>query len=62
MDQGAQFIIASHSPIILAYPGATILSFDDGEIRPADYDSLEHVTIMRTFLNDPQSYLRHLLA
>jgi len=62
VDQRAQFIIASHSPIILAYPGATILSFDGGEIRPADYDSLEHVTIMRTFLNDPQSYLRHLLA
>lgn len=35
--QGSQFIIASHSPILLGVPGAAILSFDNGEIHPCDY-------------------------
>jgi predicted ATPase len=61
IEQGAQFIIATHSPIILAYPGALIYSFDDGKIQPCDYETLEHVTITRTFLNNPDAYLRHLL-
>lgn len=62
VDQDAQFIIATHSPILMAYPGATILSFDAGAITPVDYDSLEHVSITRSFLNDPDQYLRHLMA
>jgi predicted ATPase len=59
-EQGSQFIIATHSPMLLALPGARILSFDGGEIQPASYETLEHVQIMRTFLADPESYLRHL--
>jgi predicted ATPase len=59
--QNAQFIIATHSPIVLAYPGATIYRFDDGRIAPTAYDDLEHVALTRAFLNNPQSYLRHLL-
>ncbi len=62
IEQGAQFIIATHSPILLAYPGATIYSFDDGFIRQVAYDDLEHVTVTRDFLNNPQAYLKHLLA
>lgn len=58
--QDAQFIVATHSPILLAYPGARILSFDGGEIRQADYDSLEHVALTREFLNAPERFLRHL--
>jgi predicted ATPase len=61
VKQGAQFIIATHSPIILAYPDATILSFDGERIEPVNYESLEHVTVMRTFLNNPDAYLNHLL-
>jgi len=59
--QRAQFIIATHSPILLAYPGATILSFDGQQIEQVDYDALEHVTVMRDFLNNPAAYLRHLM-
>lgn len=59
--QDAQFIIATHSPIIMAYPNAKILQFTDGEIEQVAYDDLEHVTITRSFLNDPQAYLRHLM-
>jgi predicted ATPase len=60
--QGGQFIIATHSPILMAYPGATLLSFDDGRIQSVAYDTLEHVTVTRNFLNNPDAYLRHLLA
>jgi len=60
IGRGGQFIIATHSPILLAYPNATILSFDDGQIRPVDYEDLEHVAVTRNFLNNPQAYLNHL--
>lgn len=60
MDAGSQFIIATHSPMLLALPGAQILSFDGGTIQPASYETLEHVQIMRSFLEDPEAYLRHL--
>jgi len=59
-DDGAQFIIATHSPILLACPGARIFSFDEVPIREVPYDDLEHVTVMRDFLNHPADYLRHL--
>jgi predicted ATPase len=62
VDLGGQFIIATHSPIVLAYPGATILSFDGGRIAPVDYESLEHVVVTRDFLNNPASFLRILMA
>lgn len=58
--QQAQFIIATHSPILMAYPGATIYSFDEGQIRPVDYADLEAVNLMRSFLENPQAYLQHL--
>lgn len=61
IEEDAQFIIATHSPILLAYPGATIYNFTNGHIEVAEYDSLEHVQITRDFLNNPEAYLRHLI-
>lgn len=58
--QEAQFIIATHSPILLAFPGATIYSFDEHPARAVDYDELEHVALTRDFLADPARFLRHL--
>ena len=58
----SQFIIATHSPILLAYPEARIYSFDGGEAKVVEYDALDHVTITRDFLNAPQRYLRHMLG
>ncbi len=58
--QQSQFIIATHSPILMAFPGAEILSCDGGKISPVAYDEIEHVAITRTFLQDPQRYMRHL--
>jgi predicted ATPase len=62
VTQDAQFVIATHSPILLAYPGATIYSFDQLPPARVEYESLDHVTITRDFLNDPRRYLRHLFA
>jgi predicted ATPase len=61
MKQDAQFIIATHSPILMAFPNATILSFDGDHIENIAYDDLEHVQVTRSFLNNPDQYLRHLL-
>lgn len=58
--QGAQFIIATHSPILMAFPDATILECKDGAITPVAYDELEHVRVTRDFLNSPQRFLQHL--
>jgi predicted ATPase len=58
--QDAQFIIATHSPILMAFPEATILNFDQTPIQPIGWSELEHVTITRSFLNDPEAYLRNL--
>ncbi|MCA9864678.1 MAG: AAA family ATPase [Thermomicrobiales bacterium] len=58
----SQFIIASHSPILMAYPGATIYHLGGGAPEPIAWANLEHVRLTRDFLNDPQLFLRHLLA
>ncbi len=57
---GSQFIIATHSPIVLALPGADILSFDESPPRRVPWEELEHVRLVRDFLNEPQRYLRQL--
>ena len=59
--QDAQFIVATHSPIVLAFPGARIYSFDGGETKVVEYGALDHVTITRDFLNAPERFLRHML-
>jgi predicted ATPase len=59
-SQDAQFIIATHSPILLALPGATIYSFDQTPVSQVPYPELEHVTLTRDFLNQPERFLRHL--
>ena len=60
IGEGAQFIIATHSPILMAFPDAQILSFDAHPVREIAYDEVEHVALTRRFLNNPQSFLRHL--
>ena len=60
IKQDAQFIIATHSPILMAFPDATLFNFDNGSIQQTAYNELEHVNLMRSFLNDPQAYLRQL--
>jgi predicted ATPase len=56
----AQFIIATHSPMIMAYPGATLLNFDQTPVATIKYKELEYVNLLKDFLNNPQSFLKHL--
>ena len=58
--QEGQFIVATHSPILLAFPGARIYSFDGSPVRATEYEALEHVSLTRDFLNAPDRFLRHL--
>jgi predicted ATPase len=58
--RGAQFVVATHSPILLAFPGARIYDFDALPVRATTYDALPHVTLTRDFLNAPERYVRHL--
>lgn len=58
----SQFVIATHSPILLAVPGATILQIDDeGHIERVAFDDAEPVALTRRFLGAPDRFLRYLL-
>ncbi len=59
---GSQFVIATHSPILMAYPGATIYHFGASGIAPIAYEETEHFMITRDFLANRERYLKHLLA
>ncbi|MCA9883719.1 MAG: AAA family ATPase [Anaerolineae bacterium] len=61
IKQNAQFIIATHSPIVMAYPNATILSCDGPQLEPIAYDEIETVSVMRSFLENPDAYMRYLV-
>lgn len=60
VEREAQFVIATHSPILLAVPGAAIFDFDQVPVARVAWDDLEHVRLTREFLNDPQRFLRRL--
>jgi len=53
----AQFIIATHSPILLACPGAEILSFDCSPVKTIPYERTEHYCIYKEFMADPKKYV-----
>jgi len=56
-DGHAQFFVATHSPILLACPGATILSFDGETITPVAYEQTEYFRVYREFLADRSRFL-----
>ncbi len=55
---GAQFVIATHSPVLLACPGARIYELDGSGIAPCAYDDLESVRFTRGFLDAPDRFIR----
>jgi len=61
-NEGAQFLIATHSPILMAYPEARILLVNEDEIRPIAYTETEHFVVARNFLNNHEKVMRELLA
>jgi predicted ATPase len=60
--EGAQFVIATHSPLLLAYPDATIYALGDDGIERVDYQDTDHYRLTRDFLEAPERYLRQLFA
>ena len=56
----AQFIIATHSPILLCYPDTEIFSLDGDEIKTIECKETDHYRITRDFLENPERYFRHL--
>lgn len=60
--QGSQFIIATHSPIVMSFPGALIYLLTEAGPKQVSWDELDHVRITREFLNDPAILLRKLLV
>ena len=54
----AQFIIATHSPILLACPDAQILTFDKAQVEKIDYHETNHYRIYKDFMKDPNKYVR----
>jgi len=62
VQRGGQFVIATHSPIIMAYPDARIYQLDDDGIREVAYLDTEHYLITRGFLSNPQRSLNELFG
>jgi predicted ATPase len=60
--EDSQVVVATHSPVVAAVPGAHVLELGDWGIRPARWGELEIVRSWRDFLNDPSQFLRYLLA
>lgn len=60
-QENCQFIIATHSPILLGYPNASILSFDNGDIREIAYEMTDHYRITKNFLDHREKMLNELL-
>jgi predicted ATPase len=60
--RNSQFVIVTHSPILMAYPDSTIYLFSDDAITPIDYTETEHFNITRDFLNRREAMLRVLLG
>ena len=60
-EEGAQFIIVSHSPILLGIPGAQILTFDDGPIHPCTYEETDSYQVTSMFVNHREQMLHRLL-
>lgn len=58
---GSQFVIATHSPILLGLPGAEILRFDQGPLQPCSYEETEAYQVMEMFINNRSLLLQHLL-
>ncbi len=59
-NDDSQFIVATHSPILMAFPNAQILEFSQNGIQAVDYKETEHFKITKDFLNNPERMLHYL--
>lgn len=62
VQENSQFIISTHSPILMAFPNARIYLIDVAGIRPANYRETEHFSLTKQFLDDPERMLHYLFS
>jgi len=60
VDDGSQFIISTHSPLIMAFPGADVVELTDDGLASVDYRDTEHWQITQHFLENPEQMLAYL--
>ena len=57
----AQFIISTHSPILITFPGSSLFQFSDNGIATVHYSQTDHFSLTKDFLNSPERYHRHIM-
>ena len=61
VELDSQFLIATHSPILMAYPGARLYQLGETGVHAVDYRETEHYQLTKRFLEDPERMLHYLL-
>lgn len=61
-DGNSQFIVATHSPVLMTYPDADIITFDDGELKRVSLEETSHYQLTRSILDAPEMFWRYLTA
>jgi predicted ATPase len=61
-ESGAQFVVATHSPVLLACPGARIYELDEAGVSERVWEELEAVRLTRAFLEAPERFVRAALG
>jgi len=62
VKKDSQFIIATHSPILMSFPKATVYEFSSDGINKVDFKKTDHYIVTKSFLESPERMLKHLLA
>ncbi|MGI8573745.1 MAG: hypothetical protein ACR2MA_00050 [Egibacteraceae bacterium] len=62
VGQDCRFVIATHSPILITYPGAAVYELTDGGIEAVAFDQTENYQLFASFLASPDRFLRRLLS
>ena len=60
-DNNSQFIISTHSPILMTFPDAEVIEITQEEIKSVDYKETEHFLITKRFMDSPEQMIKNLL-
>lgn len=61
VDNNSQFIISTHSPILMTFPDAEVIEITQEEIKSVDYKETEHFLITKRFMDSPEQMIKNLL-
>lgn len=59
VKNGSQFLISTHSPVLMAYPNADIIEISKDRLQPISYNDIDHVQFMKNFMDDPQRFMHY---